>query len=699
MEFSEAIKIVKDVLKDLGSNIDENAFDGIMVKRLEMSNTLDEGKSGKQTHIAITGSQMDMFPYVRADGYFDVEYDQQDSILKKYFIAQIPVYLHKDNILYLDSEKTVSEGEQLAHVCIVRSRRKDDSEQIQMSMINMDSPEFIEYRRIVHAKSCMILLKRKEKLFYDIYCVKDEDVNEDLQGLNGSFYKLPTSTAVKLDDILIDDSKEDNYRKELLSASERDCAQKIIDEVYLYDRLSRLNDFFEITEKSVKLSIEKMDVEIPSGNFLRGVFVRPSSDMYNDAIRVFDKEYSIPVDNSEYVCKLTTQWKNSNPTAGDNYLKSLIEVVNAYYKGAIEIVSEGSDRYILIYDKEFKLPKEFADDFSRRFITSLLAKKFVILTGNSGTGKTRISKKFAEYMQVDFEKGKKNWILVPVGADWTDNTKILGFYNPLADDGHGKYEKTEILRMIEIANRPENKDVPFFLILDEMNLSHVERYFADFLSHMETPELPFILDGYAKEGETGLVKYPNNLFVIGTVNIDETTYMFSPKVLDRANVIEFKPEKSEVLGMFINPKESSEATLASHGEAEAFTKLANRIQSGASELDDSKLERIKEVFEDIYDAVEKCGYEFAYRTAQEIRQYVSGAYELADDKENFNVEKAIDEQLIQKILPKVHGNKKEIGQLLDKMEELCGKYKLTLSAQKIEKMKGKLAQIQYASFI
>uniref|UniRef100_UPI00402A96AA hypothetical protein n=1 Tax=Succinivibrio sp. TaxID=2053619 RepID=UPI00402A96AA len=74
--------------------------------------------------------------------------------------------------------------------------------------------------------------------------------------------------------------------------------------------------------------------------------------------------------------------------------------------------------------------------------------------------------------------------MVPVGADWTDNTKLLGFYNPLANDGKGKYVKTQILSLIERAN--SHPTVPFFLILDEMNLSHVERYFADFLSHMET---------------------------------------------------------------------------------------------------------------------------------------------------------------------------------------------------------------------
>ena len=101
MEFLEAIAIIKSVLNSIGSDISTNMYDGLIVKKLEASNTLDEGRSTNQTHIAITGNQMDLFPYVRADGYFEVEYDKEDAALKKYFIAQIPVYLHKENVDYL----------------------------------------------------------------------------------------------------------------------------------------------------------------------------------------------------------------------------------------------------------------------------------------------------------------------------------------------------------------------------------------------------------------------------------------------------------------------------------------------------------------------------------------------------------------------------------------------------------------------
>lgn len=343
---------------------------------------------------------------------------------------------------------------------------------------------------------------------------------------------------------------------------------------------------------------------------------------------------------------------------------------------------------------EFKseiLPETFQTDFARRYITSLLAKPFVILTGNSGTGKTRISKQFAEYLEEVSEDGEKNWILAPVGADWTDNTKILGFYNPLANEGQGAYEKTEILKLIERADKEENRNKPFFIILDEMNLSHVERYFADFLSHMETPDLPFHLDGY------GELNYPANLFVVGTVNIDETTYMFSPKVLDRANVIEFKPEKKSVMNLFLRPAADTKVLPASDGSAEAFMKLAFEIRGEQSGLDDDALQDIVSLFDKIYEITQKSGYEFAYRTVREIRQYISAAFAL--DKEHFDLKRAEDEQLLQKVLPKIHGNKKELQQLLDNLENLCKERHLEQSGAKIEQMKGKLAQVQYASFI
>ena len=500
-----------------------------------------------------------------------------------------------------------------------------------------------------------------------------------------------------------------------LSRITKDCARQIIDVIYNIDKFEKIKSLLDINEKNVKVNISRTGGLLPAGNFLRYLFARPNSDLYagdSDKARVFvDKEYTISFETENVECRLTTEWVDSELVEGGNgnYLKALIAIVNEYYKENIEIKTILGERYLYMIKEKFEfkdLPEVLKTDFARRYITSLLAKPFVILTGNSGTGKTRISKQFAEYLEWESDEGKKNWVIIPVGADWTDNTKILGYYNPLAEDGNGKYEKTKIVELIEEANR--HKEIPYFVILDEMNLSHVERYFSDFLSHMETPDTPFELEGYTRR-----LDYPENMFVVGTVNIDETTYMFSPKVLDRANVIEFKPQKEDVFKVFSAAGTVGKMVPVNDGSAQAFLKLAKEIRTGKFAVDEdlthyytdvdgdftgSNLDYVEGVFSDIYEIVQKYDFEFAFRTVKEIRNYIAAAYELLE-KTEFNMNQIIDEQLLQKILPKIHGNKKEIGQMLEELTGLCDKYSLVLSKKKIEQMKGKLAKVQYASFI
>lgn len=336
-----------------------------------------------------------------------------------------------------------------------------------------------------------------------------------------------------------------------------------------------------------------------------------------------------------------------------------------------------------------------------RYILSLLAKPFVILSGNSGTGKIRISLRFAKYLEKQTDSGIKNSLLIPVGADWTDNTKILGYFNPLANEGKGEYVKSEILTFLELAN--ENPSIPFFLILDEMNLSHVERYFSDFLSAMESGE-PILLYKKPENCECSVpekIMLPENLFVTGTVNIDETTYMFSPKVLDRANVIEFKPEMNDVLENLVFDSSSDKEETAEPGVAEGFMQLANKIRSGiVPDGLKAELEKAKPVLESVYQILEKSGFEFAYRTAKEIRLYAAASFETVEDKSQFNINSVIDQQIVQKILPKIHGNKKQIGNLLSELKDELEKYEgFELSLAKVSSMIDKLDKYQYASFI
>ncbi len=239
-----------------------------------------------------------------------------------------------------------------------------------------------------------------------------------------------------------------------------------------------------------------------------------------------------------------------------------------------------------------------------------------------------------------------------------------------------------------------------------MNLSHVERYFSDFLSRMETMDIPFELDGYNQ-----VLEYPQNLFIIGTVNIDDTTYMFSPKVLDRANVIEFKPNIDEITNLFIESKDESEIVAINDGSAQLFMKLTYKVREGKfdiildalssnKEKEGTKLYSMNDVkllFTRVYKILEENDFEFAYRTVKEIRQYIVAAYMLVDN--DINLSNIIDEQLLQKILPKIHGNKKDIANLLNELQVVCKEFELNLSSEKIKKMKDRLMKKQYVSFI
>jgi MoxR-like ATPase len=363
-----------------------------------------------------------------------------------------------------------------------------------------------------------------------------------------------------------------------------------------------------------------------------------------------------------------------------------------------DIIATASHPNIVCTPQKFTIP-DFGDkSYFTRYVNSLLAKPFVILTGCSGTGKTQIARRLAGYLEKKIIDGTTNCLFVPVGADWTDNTKILGYYNPLADKGAGDYVKTDVVRFIEQA--VANPEIPFFLILDEMNLSHVERYFSDFLSMMELQDynnpdrsVSFDLPNY------GRLEMPKNLFITGTVNIDETTYMFSPKVLDRANVIEFKPEKKDILANLLSNTNDSELKLADEGIAEGFLQLANDIRCKDIPADLTlALEKVKLILDSFYVELEKCDFEFAYRTVKEIRLYAIATYETAEG-ETPSATNIADVQILQKILPKIHGNRKQIGELLDNLQKICDEKNLPLCGEKIRQMKNRLERFQYASFI
>lgn len=258
-----------------------------------------------------------------------------------------------------------------------------------------------------------------------------------------------------------------------------------------------------------------------------------------------------------------------------------------------------------------------------------------------------------------------NKCFISVKSNWTDPTEFIGYYNPLKE----KYVMSKALKFILTA--ADNPNTPFFLILDEMNLAKVEHYFSDFLSCLEsrgvdndgnTTQEPISIyagsetvktdDEIYSEISTSIV-IPENFYVTGTVNIDDTTHMFSSKVLDRANIIEFNDVYISSL-----PKDTGY-------KLQKLPSFVSYKKSDFSMFRDLDKES-KKLIEDLHTSLKIHNLHFGYRTISEISHYINNAITNINDSTE-TIEKSLDIQILQKILPKLHGSYAQLNEPLERL--------------------------------
>ncbi|QHN08080.1 DUF3578 domain-containing protein [Methanothermobacter sp. THM-2] len=375
----------------------------------------------------------------------------------------------------------------------------------------------------------------------------------------------------------------------------------------------------------------------------------------------------------------------SNKLPNDDELVSdLQEFLDIYkklepiYKKIIEDKGEGIDFYTYLKLRGYHFKPELIENF----LLSLKVKPFVILTGNSGTGKTKIAQLYGQYISTP---ERKRYLIVPVGANWTEKRHIFGYLNIMT----GKYQSTPALDFIRKASKdPEN---PYILILDEMNLSHVERYFSDFLSALESGE-PVPLHDDPDCDFHSEITLPENLLVVGTVNVDETTYMFSPKVLDRANTIEFET---------LNPREyllEEGEPGEPAGDLEFLEDPLNHDASDPGDLGGIRDELVREL-SFFHEKLQRAGFDFGFRVTMEVLEFMRAAWVYEGKPAKWeNWERYLDAQIKQKILPKIHGPERLLKDTLNELKDHC-EGRFPDSHDKLGEMVETLRIQRYVSFI
>jgi energy-coupling factor transporter ATP-binding protein EcfA2 len=255
---------------------------------------------------------------------------------------------------------------------------------------------------------------------------------------------------------------------------------------------------------------------------------------------------------------------------------------------------------------------------------------------------------------------EKRHAMIAVRSDWTDPRGLIGYFNPLTTT----YERTKLVELLlQAGDDPER---PYVVILDEMNLARLEYYFSDFLSAMESGE-PITLmppdaadEAAAQAGaETEVpaeLEIPPNVSFLGTVNVDETTHPFSPKVLDRANVIEFdEVDVERALGHAVAP--AAEGLRLRDAALDPGWLCTSRTEALAPRTKAHETEQFTEALEDVHGILAWSNRQFGYRVIDEVSAFVGHAIGKAEGEQGEIVRAAFDLQLRQKIVPKLSGGR------------------------------------------
>lgn len=364
---------------------------------------------------------------------------------------------------------------------------------------------------------------------------------------------------------------------------------------------------------------------------------------------------------------------DANKMPSEKELAEDLEEMLRYYEGFIAYKEEGTKYEVIYGRKEVHLDQQSIIDHVSSYIQSkgffyekkdlinfflsLKTKPFVILSGISGTGKTKIVQWFAESLGATEENGQ--FTLIPVRPDWSDSSDLLGYVNL-----QGEFQERPLIKVLENADANPNR--PYFVVLDEMNLARVEYYFSDFLSVIESRKWKdgkIVTSPVLPESITNKhITIPSNVYIIGTVNMDETTHPLSKKVLDRANTIEFNTVNLDYFNFLMDVGEKEAEIVSDSSLATKYLHLKECFKEN-----EDLVRNISNVLIKINKILESVGAQVGYRIRDEICFYM--AYN--EQGKLLSFDEALDYQIYQKILPRLAGSDGRTEEVLKQLYVLC----------------------------
>ena len=466
-------------------------------------------------------------------------------------------------------------------------------------------------------------------------------------------------------------------------------------------------------------------------------------------------------EDSEYLAAALQKYDIANDTRFNLVLKNL-----SYIETTIKSISLVKDKVEEVRKKvaEFEVGEilEKRGKFNRinivnnvgitngnsSYLRAIRTKPFLLLAGISGTGKSRIVRELAfmtcpKELQDEDGTTPGNYCMIEVKPNWHDSTELLGYYSSLENKGQGGYKFTKFDRFVVKAWM--NPDVPFFVCLDEMNLAPVEQYFAEFLSVLETRsrdkkgevvtgaiiDKRYFKDDPKMMGDLGIeidphaspemierenrvrldivnkgLTLPPNLIVIGTVNMDDTTYQFSRKVIDRAMTIEMNG--GELSSMFGNSSALSyrdEKDIVGLSLFKAPYINADEMLENYQPQSGTIVNELTERLKAINDALEDTPFQVSYRVLNELVVYLGALLDeekgIIDETLPDLINKAVDQITLMKILPRIEGDEDMFRRsggtnVLKVLQELFAE--TTDSYKKLEEMMKRLGNTGFTRF-